>query len=267
MKKRMLIFLLAFCGSALAASVSVPSSNSFWKTQSDLSATETLNGGLNLTTRIHHEENSLYKITISYPTIKMAHAQETAGHFDERIKSFVTKQVSDFKQSVASSAENKALPQTQSYLNINYDLGNLATENSQKIAWLSVRFNVENYVRGMAHPYQHSVSINYDLAQGKVLELQDLFKPNTDFLSVIANYCIQQLQKQKTPNLDLIKSGAAAKLENYKTWNLTRQGLLITFDPAQVAPSYFGTQQILVPKEIFADLLNPSFHAVLQGMK
>ena len=83
-------------------------------------------------------------------------------------------------------------------------------------------------------------------ARAASLTLGDLFLPNSDYLETIASYCITELSKQ--PGFDgPFTDGAKPTPENYRNWNITPDGLLITFDTYQVSPGASGPQQVLVP--------------------
>jgi hypothetical protein len=102
--------------------------------------------------------------------------------------------------------------------------------------------------------------LNYDLKNGRQLKLADLFKPGAKFLPVIATYSIGDLKKQaKDKGLldDQIESGAAPAAKNYLSWNITKKGLGINFDPYQVGPYAAGPQYVMVPYTILKDLINP----------
>src|SRR5262249_5963211 len=105
--------------------------------------------------------------------------------------------------------------------------------------------------------------LNYDVKNSKKLALADLFNPRSDYLNVISQYCIKELKdrqkKDKDSMLDdeMMKSGAAAKKENYEAWAITKKGLWITFDPYQVAPYAAGPQYVLVPYSALKDIVKP----------
>jgi hypothetical protein len=125
---------------------------------------------------------------------------------------------------------------------------------------VSIKFEVGSYYQGAAHPNSYSDVLNYDLKNGKQLKLADLFKPGAKFLPVIATYSIGDLKKQaKDKGLldDLIESGAAPAAKNYLSWNITKKGLGINFDPYQVGPYAAGPQYVMVPYTILKDLINP----------
>ena len=125
---------------------------------------------------------------------------------------------------------------------------------------MSIDFEVSSYFQGAAHPNSYSETLNYDLKNGKVLKLADLFKPGAKYLQAIAKYCIADLKKQATEKgllAEEIEKGAAANADNYLGWTLTKRGLGIDFDPYQVGPYAVGPQFVLVPYSDLKDLINP----------
>ncbi|MGB7924961.1 MAG: RsiV family protein, partial [Pyrinomonadaceae bacterium] len=52
-----------------------------------------------------------------------------------------------------------------------------------------------------------------------------------------------------------IEEGAAAKEDNYGSWNITRKGLLITFDAYQVGPYAAGPQWVVVPYSALKEII------------
>ncbi len=119
---------------------------------------------------------------------------------------------------------------------------------------VSVRLDVGGYVAGAAHPYSFSRTINFDLQANRELHLSDLFTPGVDYLKLISDFCIVELQK--TDFFAGFESGADPTDLNYKNWNLTAEGLLINFDPYQVGPYAAGPQQIMVPYATLGEWLD-----------
>jgi hypothetical protein len=127
----------------------------------------------------------------------------------------------------------------------------------------SFKFFYNFYTNGAAHPGDFSHMINYDLASGRELVLSDLFLPNSNYLETISAYCIAGLQKQPYSD-SFTTSGADPTLENYRNWNITTEGLMITFDTYQVAPGAAGPQIVTVPYGELNTEINPS--GPLKGM-
>ena len=107
---------------------------------------------------------------------------------------------------------------------------------------LSLRFSTFQDFPGTVHP-SHGVEVfNYSLREARALKLEDLFTPGSAYLKTLADYCIEELQLE-----DEWRKGAEPKRDNYTRWNLTRDGLLITFDEYQVAPYAAGIPEVAIP--------------------
>ena len=112
---------------------------------------------------------------------------------------------------------------------------------------LSIQFGVDGYSDGAAHPYHLTRTLNFDLETGQVLSLDALFLPDSDYLTLIADFCRTELSTRDIGFEYGFESGADPLPDNYRNWNLTYEGLLITFDEYQVAAYAAGMQQVLVP--------------------
>lgn len=198
----------------------------------------------------------MYEIAAQYP-------QLTGGNnpnfekFNQVARGSVTKEVADFRKEMApQEGEEEPRPEGSmgSDLNISYTLA-VAQDDL-----VSVEFEVGSYYQGAAHPNSYSQTLNYDLKNGKLLKLADLFKPGAKYLQAIATYCIADLKKQgKDKGLldEEIEKGASASAKNYQSWTITRRGLGINFDSYQVGPYAAGPQFVLVPYSALKDLINP----------
>lgn len=121
---------------------------------------------------------------------------------------------------------------------------------------LSLLFETDSYFGG-AHPNRLHESINYDLTAGKILTFQDIFIPGSNFLDFLSLYSKQELSNRPGLLSEMISAGAAATPENYKNWNITPFGLLITFEEYQVGPYVAGVQQVLIPYRELAVFIDP----------
>jgi hypothetical protein len=122
---------------------------------------------------------------------------------------------------------------------------------------LSLKFDIYIYIDGAAHPTTHSRVVNYDLEAGANVMLEQLFLPGSNFLDLIANYCIAQL-KTREIGFEAFSSGAQPLLENYGNWNITPDGLMITFDEYQVAAYAAGPQEVVVPYTELKSVIDPN---------
>jgi hypothetical protein len=168
--------------------------------------------------------------------------------FNQRLNDLVVKELDMWRQSF------KQLPITEysngSFLEVKYSLVSQINE-----LW-SFKFDFPFYSDGAAHPGLYSITLNYDLGQGRELALGDLFLPNSAYLEAISSYCITELSKQ--PFFDVgFTQGADPTVENYRNWNITNDGLVITFNTYQVAPGAAGPQTVIVPYDQLKSLIAP----------
>ena len=189
-----------------------------------------------------------FKITAQTPQLIGSDDPRLAG-FNQRLNQLVTKEVDTWRQSFLQNTA--PIVSNGSFLEATYTLVSQIGD-----VW-SFKFDFHFYSDGAAHPGLYSVTLNYDLGQGRELALADLFLPNANYLETVANYCIAELNKQPGGFVDPWTEGAKPTLENYRNWNITPEGLLITFDMYQVAPGASGPLQILVPYSELRGLINP----------
>jgi hypothetical protein len=121
---------------------------------------------------------------------------------------------------------------------------------------VSIKFQITIYIQGAAHPGTHTRTVTYDLESGSDISLTQLFLPNSDFLQQISDYCVAQL-KTRSIGFEDFSSGADPIPANYGNWNLTPDGLLITFDEYQVAPYAAGPQEVTIPYSQLHTILDP----------
>jgi len=201
----------------------------------------------------------VYEISAQYPQINNF-ANPNFEKFNQVVRGAVTKKVAEFKKEVAPKPDEEPRPENSmgSDLGISYTIA-LAQDDL-----ISLTLSVSDYYQGAAHPNSYTEAINYDLKNGKVLKLADLFKPGAKYLQTIASYCIADLKKQSNAKgadgmLDdsSINSGAGPSPKNYRNWTITRKGLGVDFDPYQVGPYAAGPQFVMVPYATLKDLINP----------
>ncbi len=217
--------------------------------------------GVEVVTRRIDEKNKKlkYEIEAEYPQLTGS-GSPNYEKFNQTIRNLVTKKVAGFKADMASSAADPELElpaeSAGSDLHIGYKI-ELAKDDL-----ISVMLVVGSYSAGAAHPNSYSEVVNFDLKDGKLLNLSDLFKPGSKYLQALAAYCIADLKKQgkakgEESMLDdeWIQRGAGPEAENYGSWTIGKQGLGIVFDAYQVAAYAAGPQHVFVPYSALKDIV------------
>ena len=168
--------------------------------------------------------------------------------FNTRLKTVSDDAIAAFKKDLAQ--EPAAPISAGSSFDLRYDL------IGQRGGIWSVKFSAEVYMDGAAHPYHYSIPLNYDLEDGRELALDELFVPGSNYLELIADYCKTELSGRDI-GFDGFSQGADPTNENYRNWNISDDGILITFDEYQVAPYVAGPQTVVIPFDTLREVVNP----------
>ncbi|HEY0429297.1 MAG TPA: DUF3298 and DUF4163 domain-containing protein [Pyrinomonadaceae bacterium] len=194
---------------------------------------------------VEKNKQRMYEINADYPEISGVNPA-IAAKFNQIIKTRVMKEVTDFKKEMLSMTAADLKFFKENGIGAYLDMGYMVDYASDKV--VSVGFGNSTF-EGGAHPSQFSFTINFDLAKGKKIELAELFKPNSNYLKVISEYCIKKLKEQQSEMTDdeWLATGAGAAAKNFSSWSIKRDGILISFDPYQVAAYAAGPQEVLIP--------------------
>lgn len=192
-----------------------------------------------------------FTIDVSYPQFETLQNKQSQTMLNTDIKNMMDKQVDVFKREVSQNTPPAQLKDVQAELIITYETLQ-ANDNT-----VSLQFQIMDSQIGAAHPNNYNQVFNFDVKTGKQLQLNDLFKPNSNYLQKLSDIAQKDLlaQQKDNPNAsDFINEGTAAKEENYALFTLTADSLVIIFNPATVAPDYVGTVKVTVPYEKIADI-------------
>jgi len=212
-------------------------------------------GGLKFVVKEQKEENKKQKLSIeaAYPQLTGS-ADAKVEKFNKTISETVTNAIKAFKNEnkdyLKEVAESADADRPGNSLDISYSV-----EHADKNL-ISLHFSHYSYTGG-AHGNTASLTYTYDLNQGVMLKLGDLFQPNANYLKVLSDYCVKAIKKSDLTEDEWIRNGAGPKAENYQSWNVTPEGLQITFDAYQVAAYAAGPQEVLVPYSMLKSIIKP----------
>lgn len=198
------------------------------------------------------------ELSAEYPQITGA---ANASGLNQLVKTRVTNEIARFKKLMsATTAEDlKYLPAgTNNYIDIGYDV-EYADDDFVSVSLIRSEFT------GGVHPNYNFLTVNYDLKNNRELKLADLFKPGAKYLTTIAALATKNLRERKDAESgenrglaqDVFAEGAQPKSENYARWNITKKGLLFTFDPYQVASYAEGAQYVIIPYAALKPIARP----------
>ncbi len=191
-------------------------------------------------------QTPVYKITAQIPFLDGS-TDPRVQAFNIELKDIVQKEIDAFKSDLAQLAVTPT--STGSSLDVQYELV------SQKGNFWSLKYDISGYTDGAAHPYHYTVTVNYELENGKDITLDELFQLNSNYLQLISDYSKAQLATRDI-GFEGFEQGAEPTPENYDNWNVYDEGLVITFDEYQVAPYAAGPQTVVIPFGELAQLTN-----------
>ena len=205
---------------------------------------------------MQHEANKQlsYIIDVEFPQISGKTLTAHAKEFNRLMGNMVKESMQQFKNYVKADVPHmQTLPESirHNKLHIDYDIDLIKPVNH---TFISVRLSIEGMQAGRAHPYHTYKVLNFDLNQGKVLTLNDIFKPGKNYLKAFAKYSNATLSK-KLQDKWMIAKGTAPIPKNYQFWNIQSDGILITFNEYQVAPYANGAQEVEIPYPILQPLI------------
>lgn len=190
------------------------------------------------------DEKTGAEIAAKYPEIQGPENAATQK-FNSLAKVKVMAEVAKFRSSLDELLEmQKQLVEerrTGNYFEVGY---RVAFANKD---FVSISFGIDQYSGG-AHPNSSSFSLNFDLKNGRELSIADLFLENSNYLRLISKYSINDLEKQiESPGDDWIRRGAGPKIENFESWTLSDDSIVLAFDAYQVASYVDGPQTVSIP--------------------
>ena len=237
-------FSLTLIGLVSCNLISAPVAPTFTLTEPPISQ------GLKLTSTTVSETSvsPVYTLTSLVPILTGSN-DPRVQEFNQEVAALVQQEVDGFKLSMASAPYPTIA--NCSYFDLKYSLispwGKL----------LSLKFMIDNYFDGAAHPGQTSRTFTFDLASGHQVNLDQLFRPGTNYLQVLADYRKTELAGGDNA-FDTTVTGADPLPDNYRALNISVDGLVITFDSYQVAAYAAGPQIVTIPYIELQAIIDPS---------
>jgi hypothetical protein len=193
-------------------------------------------------------ESPVYTITAQIPNLQSS-VDSRVRIFNELMNQIVQDEIAQFKNDVLAFATNPPISAGSSF-DLQYSI------IDQRADIWSIKFDIYVYADGAAHPYGYSRTLNYDLSNGREITMDELFLSSSDYLQVISDYCKSQLAARDI-GFDMLSAGVDPLPENYQRWNISNEGLMITFDAYQVAAYAAGPQIVVIPFSVLQSIINP----------
>jgi hypothetical protein len=133
---------------------------------------------------------------------------------------------------------------------------------------ISLRFTMTSFSGG-AHGAHWTEVQNLATTPLRHLSIEDLFTDSDAGIRVLSDYAIGKLLEPGAPDWvrdeQWVREGAGPDPKNFKAFNLTSRGILLTFDEYQVGSYAEGTREIHVPYDVVTGLLQPTLAVNIFG--
>lgn len=196
------------------------------------------------------EMNTSASITIPYPVSLINYP-----FVDEAVSSYVREVAAAFLTNYSTSALEYFSPPWA--LQMDFQQAQFSED------YLSVQISLYEYTGG-ANGIAYYKTFLFDLANQQELTLTDLFQPDSNPLETLAPLAQAALREQLGEMADdtFIQLGTdPATPENYRSFVLTEDALILLFDEYQVAAGAAGPQSVSIPltelQTILADAFRP----------
>jgi hypothetical protein len=190
----------------------------------------------------------VYTITAQIPTLQGS-SDTRVTNFNTLIEQIIQDEIAQFKTDVLAFASNPPIAAGSSF-DLQYSI------IGQRADIWSIKLEIYVYSDGAAHPNGYSRTLNYDLSNGREITLDELFLSGSNYLQVLSDFCKTQLSTRDI-GFEMFSAGADPLAENYQRWNISDEGLVITFDPYQVAAYAAGPQLVTIPFSELQSIINP----------
>ncbi len=190
-----------------------------------------------------------YKFDVEKPIVEGFENTNTERHINFQIADNLDDIHSEFKKEL--SEWNTPVEDDSSTLFVT------ATTSVVDKKVITVHFSVGSFMAGTAHPSSYEVTLNFDINTGKVLTLDDVLRD--DYLTVLSRYSKDVLQERFIAEYDQYEEffgkGSDPVPENYRSFLITNEGIIVVFDQYQVAAGVSGKQEVLVPWSYLSGVL------------
>ena len=193
---------------------------------------------------------------VHFPRVLLASDTSLAKEANAVIRAFVNDQIDDFKKNAADGSAADKSKDASSEFSMRWSSEMLSP------TILSLRFDYSEYIEGAAHPNTASRILNYDLKRHLLLPTGALFASSTQALPFLSSYSRKALHTilagiSSDEFASQVIPGTEPISDNFEAVALTKAGLLIIFNPYQVAPYARGAVQVEVPLADVVELISP----------
>ncbi len=202
------------------------------------------------TTKTFIDADAGYRVDVHYPNVAILSHPDLAQEANAVLERFVQDVIESFKEDVRDTPQHEDQPES--------DLAMRWQALLVSPVFLSLRFDYSTYLSGAAHPSTETRIVNYHLEQRRLYNTEDIFSSSTQALPLLASLSIPALKEILVKDIEITSSdqfinGTQPFYENYRVVGVTKKGILVIFNPYQIAPYARGTIQAELPLSSFSE--------------
>lgn len=188
--------------------------------------------------------NDDYEIDLRYPVYQ-----------SKTLNAEIQKRLNASKEDFSSSYDPDDPPPDDIFRFLKYTWRSTPYKNR----YVTVELN-ECIMHGGIHPYTTVYTICFDTKTNKQLEIGDIFKSKSNYLSRLSSESRKMLKNDAriidyTYSKEAMINGTDPDAENFNCFALTTKGLRIIFQQYQVAPYAAGVIDIVIPYSELSEIL------------
>jgi hypothetical protein len=192
-------------------------------------------------------------IDISYPILTGNYSDKNVDKVNMFITKSVKKNIDVFKEGLLPEKELKELA-----LQMNNEFLNEDSVFVLNNHFFSFYLMYYYYFAGAAHGNTYFETYNFNLNDSHLIDLDELFYENSDYLNLISHLCYEKLVDEVIAYSDenWIADGTLPNRNNFENFIITESGLLFIFEAYQVAAYAAGSQYVFLPYNALESVMN-----------
>jgi len=195
------------------------------------------------------------EVYVSWPRIE---GPRESPKVNGRVRGLVQAEIKSFLEEIIRNIEKsgyacRAFIDRCMWLQENYEVM-LATDD-----YFSVRNNRRILFPNLVSDQSEIKTETFDLSTGEVIGIEDLFNPNSDWLTALSEIAITKLKNEQWTD-ERMFTGAGPQISNFSRFNLTKGGLLLSFAPFTVGGAGTNDMTITIPYsqlDAYLDITGP----------
>ena len=113
-----------------------------------------------------------------------------------------------------------------------------------------------NYPFGAAHGMPYQTFVHIDLVTGRIYELSDLFKEDSDYVKVLSDIIEKQINEEVKEGFTYYFPDQYKGIQPEQPFYITEDGLAIYFQPYEIAAYVAGFPTFIIPYDEIIDLID-----------